>query len=146
MTRFFKSVAVTFGVVMVMAIAGTAPGYALTAKECSVKYKAAKASGTLGTTTWNEFRKGQCGDGAAPLASAGDKPVIKPSAGTLAANGAVFPKAVAAKYASEKPGKSRLHTCRDQYHANKASNGNGGLRWIQKGGGYYSLCNKSLKS
>jgi hypothetical protein len=36
-------------------------------------------------------------------------------------------------------------TCLDQYHANKAGNGNGGLRWIQKGGGYYSECNKHLK-
>jgi len=24
-------------------------------------------------------------------------------------------------------------------------NGNGGLKWIQKGGGYYSECNKQLK-
>jgi hypothetical protein len=29
---------------------------------------------------------------------------------------------------------------------NKASNGNGGLKWIQKGGGYYSECNKRLKA
>ena len=35
--------------------------------------------------------------------------------------------------------------CLDQYHANKASNANGGLKWIQKGGGYYSECNKKLK-
>ena len=39
-----------------------------------------------------------------------------------------------------------MHTCRDQYNANKATNANGGLRWIQKGGGYYSECNKHLKS
>jgi hypothetical protein len=37
-----------------------------------------------------------------------------------------------------------MHTCLDQYKANKASNGNGGLKWIQKGGGYYSECNKRL--
>ena len=30
-----------------------------------------------------------------------------------------------------------MHTCVDQYNANKATNGNGGLKWIQKGGGYY---------
>ena len=35
-----------------------------------------------------------------------------------------------------------MHTCLDQYNANKA---NGGLNWIQKGGGYYSECNKRLK-
>ena len=33
----------------------------------------------------------------------------------------------------------------DQYRANKASTGNGGLRWIQKGGGYWSECDKQLK-
>jgi len=38
-----------------------------------------------------------------------------------------------------------MHTCVDQYNANKASNANGGLKWIQKGGGYYSECNKRLK-
>jgi hypothetical protein len=38
-----------------------------------------------------------------------------------------------------------MHTCRDQYNANNASNGNGGLKWIVKGGGYYSECNKRLK-
>ena len=39
----------------------------------------------------------------------------------------------------------RFHTCLDQYHANAANGGNGGLKWIQKGGGYYSECNKQLK-
>ena len=49
------------------------------------------------------------------------------------------------KYASESAGKGRMHTCVDQYNANKATNGNGGLKWIMKGGGYYSECNKKLK-
>ena len=38
-----------------------------------------------------------------------------------------------------------MHTCLDQYYANKDSDALGGLRWIQKGGGYYSLCNAKLK-
>ena len=38
-----------------------------------------------------------------------------------------------------------METCLDQYRANKTSNGNGGLKWIEKGGGYYSECNKRLK-
>ena len=58
---------------------------------------------------------------------------------------AVFPSAVDPKYAKESAGKARMHTCVDQYNANKASNGNGGLKWIEKGGGYYSECNKRLK-
>ena len=49
------------------------------------------------------------------------------------------------KYAKETAGKGRMHTCVDQYNANKAANANGGLKWIQKGGGYYSECNKKLK-
>jgi hypothetical protein len=57
----------------------------------------------------------------------------------------VFPTAVSPKYATESAGKARMQTCLDQYHANKATGGNGGLNWIQKGGGYYSECNKRLK-
>ena len=51
------------------------------------------------------------------------------------------------KQADEKglKGKARMHTCVDQYNANKTTNGNGGLKWIQKGGGYYSECTKKLK-
>jgi hypothetical protein len=55
------------------------------------------------------------------------------------------PTAVSPKYSNESAGKARMHTCLDQYNANKAANGNGGLKWIQKGGGYYSECNKQLK-
>ena len=58
---------------------------------------------------------------------------------------AVFPSAVSSKYSSEKPGKARMDTCLDQYKVNKANNANGGMKWIQKGGGYYSECNKRLK-
>jgi hypothetical protein len=29
---------------------------------------------------------------------------------------------------------------------NKAGDANGGLKWLQKGGGYYSQCVKKLKS
>ena len=58
----------------------------------------------------------------------------------------VFPTAISPKFASEKAGKARMHTCLDQYRANKATGGNGGLVWIgRKGGGYYSACNKKLK-
>jgi hypothetical protein len=58
---------------------------------------------------------------------------------------AVFPTAVDPKYAKQSAGKARMHTCVDQYNANKATSANGGLRWIQRGGGYYSECNKRLK-
>ena len=61
------------------------------------------------------------------------------------ASTAVFPKAVDPKYSKDSAGKQRQQTCLDQYNANKKTNSNGGLTWIQKGGGYYSECNKRLK-
>ena len=57
----------------------------------------------------------------------------------------IFPAKVASKYATQSAGEARQHTCLDQYNANKAHNGNGGLNWIQKGGGYYSACSKRLR-
>ena len=58
---------------------------------------------------------------------------------------AVFPTEISPKYASEKPNIARTRTCLDQYMANKATNGNGGLVWQHKGSGYYSECKKRLK-
>jgi hypothetical protein len=87
---------------------------------------------------------------AAPAAPAATTAAAKPAAAPAApspmpAGNAVYPNAVDAKYAKESAGKGRMHTCLDQYNANKANNGNGGLKWIEKGGGYYSECNKHLK-
>jgi hypothetical protein len=134
------------------AFAATAPAQALTTQECSAKYQAAKAAGTLNGQKWNEFRKTECAAdaGAAPAVGPAAAPQppkaeAKPAAAPAPVGNAVFPSAVDPKYAKESAGKGRMHTCVDQYNANKASNGNGGLKWIQKGGGYYSECNKKLK-
>ena len=129
----------------IFAVVSAAPSAALTAKECSVKYKAAKAAGTLNGETWNDFRKKEC---TGPESTTESKPAQKPApaASTAAPSGAVFPKSVDARYAKKSAGKARFYTCLDQYKANKSTNGNGGLKWIQKGGGYYSQCNKALKS
>jgi hypothetical protein len=138
------------------AMAATAPAQALTRQECSSKYQAAKTAGTLNGMKWNDFRKSQCGaeatPAAAPAAPAAPKEAeAKPKAAAPAAAPALpsgpafFPLAVNQKYAQESAGKARMHTCLDQYNANKATNANGGLKWIQKGGGYYSECNKRLK-
>ena len=43
------------------------------------------------------------------------------------------------------PAKARLHTCLDQYNANKALEANGGLKLIEPGGVYFSACNNHLK-
>ena len=81
---------------------------------------------------------------AKPAAAAPATPAKPAVAAPAAAGAATFPTAVSAKYASETPGKQRMKTCLDQYKANKDKNANGGLKWIQKGGGYYSECNKKL--
>jgi vitamin B12/bleomycin/antimicrobial peptide transport system ATP-binding/permease protein len=129
------------------------PAQALTMKECSAKYQAAKTAGTLAGQNWRDFRKAQCGadaTAAAPAATtpAATTPAAPPTAAPAAAKpsgNAVFPTAVSPKYSSESAGRARMHTCLDQYNANKATNANGGLKWIQKGGGYYSECTKQLK-
>jgi hypothetical protein len=133
---------------------GSSPAAALSSKECSEKYQAAKSAGTLAGKSWNDFRKAECA-GDAPAAATESatktepaKEAEKPAAAKPAtpSSAAVFPSTVASKYAKESAGKARMHTCLDQYHANKSTNGNGGLKWIAKGGGYYSECNKRLKS
>lgn len=161
-------VALTGGFIM----QGTAPALALTMKECSTKYQAAKTGNTLNGQSWNDFRKTQCGDtaaaapastpAAAPAAAApapanpmkpapttAAVPATKPAATAAApmapAGNAVFPSKVDPKYSQLSAGKQRFKTCNDQYDANKATNANGGLKWIQKGGGYYSQCNTRLK-
>ena len=130
------------------------PVLALTQKECGAKYQAAKSDGSLAGRTYAQYRKAECGAGATAATTAAPAPAPAPTraakraptaAAPATAGNAVFPSAVSPKYSNEKGGRARMHTCLDQYNANKASNANGGLRWIQKGGGYYSECNKRLK-
>jgi hypothetical protein len=129
-------------------------GAGLSMKECSVKYQAAKKAGTLGGLKWNDFRKAQCSSDAAAVndddtAPTADTATYKeePAAPTtVAPRGVAFPSAVSSRYSNESAGKARMHTCLEQYYANKQNNSLGGLKWIQKGGGYYSLCNSRLKS
>ncbi len=85
---------------------------------------AAELSGKLKGRKWKEFRQQECGPGTAQV---------------------VFPAAVEPKYSKEDPEKARTLTCADQFTANKATNGNGGLKWIEKSGGYYSECVVRLK-
>jgi type IV secretory pathway VirB10-like protein len=153
--KLLCAVAVT-GVVAAIA---TAPAQALTMQECSSKYQAAKSAGTLNGQKWNDFRKTQCGaDATATPAAAPAAPPPPPvteakpkaaptatAAPALPSGPAIFPIGINPKYQQESAGKARMHTCVDQYNANKTTNANGGLKWIQKGGGYYSECNKRLK-
>ena len=144
-------------------------------QQCTAKYQAAKSANTLNGMSYNQFysacskeAKGEpaatpaaTAPAAAPVAPANPlKPAAPatttasappaaapaPTAAPVASGNAVFPTAISPKYSSEKAGIARRKTCDDQYTANKATGGNGGLKWIQKGGGYYSECNKRLKA
>jgi hypothetical protein len=126
-------------------------GKGLSMAECSTKYQAAKTANTLKGQKWNDFRKAECGASAAdddtvpaPTEATYTSEPAKPS--VAAPKGVSFPKAIAPKFATETPAKGRMHTCLEQYYANKDANTLGGLKWIQKGGGFYSLCNAKLKS
>jgi hypothetical protein len=91
---------------------------------CGLKYLAAELAGKLRGRKWKEFRQEECG----PITTH-----------------AVFPPIIAPKYSAESPDKARTLTCADQFKANKATNANDGMKWIEKGGGYYSECVSRLK-
>ncbi len=153
------------GAVWSVALPGEAHA-AVTAKECHAKFKAAKEGGTLAGQSYKDFKAAQCagaesepeekteGAAAAPTATPATKAAgeAKPESKAKTASkvstytgNAVFPSKISPKYASLSAGKARIKTCGDQYRANKASGGNGGLKWNPKGGGYYSACIKRLK-
>jgi hypothetical protein len=96
----------------------------LSVPACSMRYAAAKISGKLNGRTWVDFRREECGE----------KDIE-----------AVFPSAIAPKYSGEDPDKGRTHTCADQFTANKANHANGGMKWVDKDGGYYAECVSRLK-
>ena len=155
MTNLSALIKATFPLAAALVIAVASPAHALTMKECGAKYQAAKKDGSLKGVKWNDFRKAQCGDDdvsideatAAETAPAPSAPKPANSGGATTKVGKVaYPKQISSKYDDETPGKARLHTCLDQYNANKAANGGTApMRWIEKGGGYYSQCNKRLK-
>jgi len=140
------SVISVMAVVGMVAFGGAPPARALSMKECSAKYEAAQKAGTLHGMKWNDFRKSECGANSTASTSTSPSSATAPKKASPAnAGNAVFPVVVSPKYSKESAGKARMHTCLDQYNTNKGSNANGGLNWIQKGGGYYSLCNKHLR-
>ncbi|HTN95885.1 MAG TPA: hypothetical protein VL101_02820, partial [Nordella sp.] len=77
-----------------------APASALSSKECSVKYQAAKEADTLKGMNWNEFRKAQCADTAATDDTAATK--TKKAATTDDAAKGLTSKQCSAKYQAAK--------------------------------------------
>ena len=114
-----------------------APAYALTAKECSAKYQAAKAAGTLNGMKWNDFRKAECG-GEAPAPTpppAAEKPAAPP------------PAAAAAEKKPATGGRAamiaRERACGAEWKAAKAAGTRPpGMKWPQ----YWSECDKRKKA
>jgi hypothetical protein len=102
---------------------------ALSIPACSVRYLEGKVAGKLKGVKWTDFRRDECG--------------AKDTT-------AVFPTAISPKYSNEKDlDKARTLTCADQFKANKAdkaTDANGGLKWVEKDGGYYGECVMRLKS
>ncbi|RUW59189.1 hypothetical protein [Mesorhizobium sp. M7A.F.Ca.US.008.03.1.1] len=140
--------------VTALAAWGVTPASALTMKECGENYRTAKEGGTLNGMDWAAFRKEKCTTPAADSVSADTiknetqqvKQISAAVAPTLAPAGVTFPTTLAAEFKTEKPAKARMKTCLQGYHGNKDAGTLNGLRWIQKGGGYYSLCNARLKA
>ena len=98
---------------------------ALSTPACSVKYLEAKVAGKLAGRKWVDFRRDECGKRETT---------------------AVFPTTISPKYANDRDqDKARTKTCADQFTANKVTNANGGLVWIEKDGGYYAECIMRLK-
>jgi len=141
----------------------SAPSNAVAVLECA-KHQTAQQAGILKTRRWSEFRKTECGGNAAIVKSDrhgaavlmmpvdADEEVtssikvqentdddISPATGDV-----VFPSAISEQYSDESPRTARMLTCLDQYRANKATGGNGGLKWIGMNNGYYKQCNNWL--
>ena len=86
--------------------------------------------------SWNDYRKTECAANMPAESATLSLPLLKnpakettptkPATTTATPSSAVFPTTVSAKYSKELAGKARMHTCLDQYHANKANNANGG--------------------
>jgi hypothetical protein len=115
--------------------------------ECAAKFQTAKLTGKLNGRKWDDFRTAECGPQAARAsveAAPASGPAAAPAASPPAAD-AVFPSAVDPKYTKEFSGEGRMRTCADQFKTNKASNANGGMKWIDRGGGYYAECSRRLK-
>ena len=97
-----RQILVSVGALFVAISVHGSSAEALSMKECSAKYKAAKEAGTLGGMKWNDFRKAQCGaeETSEPTPSGAPSPptaqppkatAVRPSPAPVAVGNAVFP-------------------------------------------------------
>lgn len=107
---------------------------------------AAPATAPAATAPTTTAKPAAPASAAAPDSSpAGTKAPIAPKASVASSGNVVFPTAISPEFSKLSAGRARQKTCVAQYNANKANGGNGSLKWIQKGGGYWSQCNSRLK-
>jgi hypothetical protein len=126
------------GIFAATLVVGSQPAHALTTKECSAKYQAAKAAGTLNGMKWNDFRKAQCGDDATPPAPppAAEKPAPKPATTTTTEKPAPKPPADTTAEKPVSPGRqamlNRMHACSAEWKTLKAEGKRpAGMKWPQ---------------
>lgn len=114
----------------------------LSFKECGAKYRAAKADGSLGDRKWLNYRHSECGITAATFRQ---PPVRSEASRTEAMSRLTFPVALAAEFNGQKPWEARMRTCLKSYREAKKAGTLYGVKWVEKGGGYYSLCSAKLR-
>ncbi len=136
------------GLCLATLAAAVAPGpaQALTMKECSAKYQAAKTAGTLNGMKWNDFRKAQCGAEAAAEPAA--PPPAPPPAAAPPPPPAPTTAAPAGKPAKTgSPGRQAMYAreraCGKEWKADKAAGKiPAGQKWPQ----YWHLCDERKKA
>jgi hypothetical protein len=123
------------------------PAHALTSKECSAKYQAAKSAGTLNGMKWNDFRKAECGSAEAPAAApaAAEKPAPKPA--PAAAEKPMPAPTASGEKKPVSPGRqamlNRLHACSADWKTMKAEGKRpAGMKWPQ----FWHQCDEQKKA
>ena len=154
--RVFRRAFVFGGVTALFLAAAPAQAQDAVMKACGEQWQAAKASGTSLGVTWPVFlaecRAAQAQkpvEGPGPVSAPKRSPMPKPEPAAQPnrpAGTPKFPTKIEPQFADLRPSQARQKTCSAQYQANKADGGNAGLKWREKGGGYWSLCNQRLKS
>lgn len=121
--------------ILLAALANTiapVPAHALSMAECSAKYKAAKAAGTLNGMKWNDFRKAQCGSDT--TAAPGPGPATTPPTTTTTTTPPSGGRQ--AMYARERE-------CGKEWKAEKAAGTRpAGMKWPQ----FWHECDARMKA
>lgn len=117
-------------------------------KVCGDRWRSVRETESANGVTWPQYLARCRAQAAAPLEREPAAPAASAASQSTVARAAqepVFPRAVDPRHASERPALARQRTCADQFRANRTTQANGGLRWIEQGGGYWSRCNAYLK-